>query len=182
MAFSYVGRRHVVSDMYLGCSLCVLCRIMRWYRYNEMTVGDIGDCSGNVMNGPGMYLRDGLLMDMMKTWMRTRPTPRMKHDWICRNIWWQIVLFNDQQDDDYGRISDDDSVMMTWPYMLMTAERENTFLVKMECCCIGNFGRYYDVYYHYMLLYPHHRCVSILLGFHYCVCSLGYNLCCNLGK
>ena len=32
-----------------------------------MPIGDVGDCSGNVMYGPGIYLHDGFLMDMMKT-------------------------------------------------------------------------------------------------------------------
>ena len=43
-----------------------------------MTVGDAANCTGNVMNGPGFYLHDGLLIDMMNTWMRTRPTLDMK--------------------------------------------------------------------------------------------------------
>ena len=32
-----------------------------------MKIGDIGDSSGNVMCGPGLYLRDGLLVNIMKT-------------------------------------------------------------------------------------------------------------------
>ena len=43
-----------------------------------MIVGDAGNCSGNVKNGVGMYLHDSLLVYMMKTYMRTRPTPIMK--------------------------------------------------------------------------------------------------------
>jgi len=31
-----------------------------------MMVGETGDCCDNVMNGPGLYLHDGLLVDMMK--------------------------------------------------------------------------------------------------------------------
>ena len=49
-----------------------------------MTVGDVGDCSGNVMNG--LYLHDGLLIDMIKTLMRTSPTPNMKKVLLCRNV------------------------------------------------------------------------------------------------
>ena len=45
-----------------------------------------------------------------------------------------MVLSDDRKDDDYGRNYDDESVMMTEPYVLMTVERENTFLVKRECC------------------------------------------------
>ena len=36
-------------------------------RYDKNMVGDIGYCSANVKNGHVIYLRDGLLMDMMKT-------------------------------------------------------------------------------------------------------------------
>ena len=39
-----------------------------------------------VINGFGMYLRDGLLMDMMKTWMSSRPTPNMKKGWLYRKF------------------------------------------------------------------------------------------------
>ena len=53
--------------MHLGCSICAMCRIMQLFGYDQMIVGDIGYCSGNVMNGHGLYLRDGLLVYMMKT-------------------------------------------------------------------------------------------------------------------
>ena len=36
--------------MHLGCFPCVM---MRRSEYDEMTVGDASDCSGNVMYGPG---------------------------------------------------------------------------------------------------------------------------------
>ena len=32
-----------------------------------MTIGDVGDCSGNVIDGIGIYLCDGLLVDMINT-------------------------------------------------------------------------------------------------------------------
>ena len=37
-------------------------------------VGDAGYCHGNEKNGPWMYLCDSFLIDMMKNWMRNRPT------------------------------------------------------------------------------------------------------------
>ena len=51
-----------------------------------MKVGDTGYCHGNVKNGFGLYLCDGLLIDMMKTWMRTMPTPSVKKSWLYRNF------------------------------------------------------------------------------------------------
>ena len=36
--------------------------------------------------GPGLYLHNGLLVDVMKTQMRTRPAPIMKNGWLCRNF------------------------------------------------------------------------------------------------
>ena len=50
--------------MHLSFPLHVM---MRLSRYDEMMVGEIGNCCGNVMCGPGLYLCDGLLVDMMKT-------------------------------------------------------------------------------------------------------------------
>ena len=101
----------------------MVCTItMIWY--NKKMVANTGYGSGNVNNGHGKYLCDGFLMDMIKTWMRTSPAASMKHGWICRNLQWQIVLFNDRQDEVYGSNSDDDSVIMTWPDMLMTMVRE----------------------------------------------------------
>ena len=41
---------------------------------DEMMVGDVGYCNHNVNNGPGLYLCNDLFMDIMKTWMSSRPT------------------------------------------------------------------------------------------------------------
>ena len=56
--------------MHMDCALCAMKRCLdttRLFGYDEMTVGDTGYCSGNVMNGPGLYLCNGLFVDMMKT-------------------------------------------------------------------------------------------------------------------
>ena len=44
----------------LGCTYTII-------EYDKKTIGDTGYCSGNLNNGLGIYLRDGLLVDMMKT-------------------------------------------------------------------------------------------------------------------
>ena len=66
----------------LGCTY-----MMIWY--NEKMVGDTSYCSKNVKNGHVLYLRNGFIIDMINTYMRSRPTSNMKKGWICRNlIWW----------------------------------------------------------------------------------------------
>ena len=41
--------------------------MMRLFGDDEMMVGDMGDYIRNLMNGDGLCLLDGFLMDMMKT-------------------------------------------------------------------------------------------------------------------
>ena len=50
--------------------------MMRWFGYYEKTVGDVGNCSGNVMYGLERYLCNGFLMDMMnpRWWLGLHPT------------------------------------------------------------------------------------------------------------
>ena len=132
----------------LGCTY-----MMIWY--DEKMIGNTRYCSGNVKNGPSLFLWNGFLMDMMNTWMRSRPTSNMKKGWLCRNIlcWIYVTYWTRWEKWKQQRwwISDDEQ-MCWWLW------RENTFLVKRECCCNCNFERYFDVYYHYILLYPHQRC------------------------
>ena len=158
------------------CSVCLFCP--GWSGCNEMTIGDSCDCSGNVMNGHGIYVLDGFLMNMMKTWMRTRPTPSMKHGWLYRNFQWQIIIFNYRQNEVFGSSYDDDLTR----YVDDSGERDNTFLVKRECCCICKFEIYSDVYYHCMSSYPHRTCVFLISGCHSCTWSLRYNLYCTSWK
>ena len=132
---------------------------MIWY--GEKKVGDAGYYSGNVKNGPGIYLPDGLLMDMMETWMRTRFSLSIKKGWLCRNF---LCLIDAIDCTRWGQwqlqrwwLSDDDQ-MCWWLW------RENTFLVKRECCCNCNFETYSDVYYYCILLYPL-RCTYTMIWY-----------------
>ena len=59
--------------------------MMRWPRYNGMTVGDTSYCLGNVKGGPGLCLLDGMLIEMMmNSYMGYIPKSNMKKGWLCR--------------------------------------------------------------------------------------------------
>ena len=64
-----------------------------------MTVGYTSYCSGNVKNGPGLYLHDGLIMNVMKTWMRNRPTPSMNA--LQKLSMTDSIVQNDDHDNKY---------------------------------------------------------------------------------
>ena len=84
-----------------------------------MTVGDVGDSSGNIMCGLWLYLRDDLLVDMMKTQMRAKTTFSLKKGQLCRTSddgqIREMSLINDQQNEDYSSNDDNDPAMMTCP-------------------------------------------------------------------
>ena len=75
----------LVERRWSASRLCFVCFVF-YVQDKEMMVGDAGNCRGNVKNGHGLYLHDGFLVDMTKTWMRNRPTPNMKKGLLCRNF------------------------------------------------------------------------------------------------
>ena len=77
---------HLSCALYALFALCVLFRIMRLSGYDKMMARETSDCIGNVMNVPRLYLCDVLIMDIMKTGMRTRPITNMKQSWLYRNF------------------------------------------------------------------------------------------------
>ena len=77
-----------------------------------------------------MYLLDGLLVEMMDTYMEARCISSMKKGWLCRTSYDEYNLEIAPFACDSGISEDDDPTLNSCDDELC---QENTFLVKREC-------------------------------------------------
>ena len=74
MIVGYTGvARHVIS-------LGMLLQVLQWHIISPGR--SCRFCKWHIII-PRMYLLDGLLTEMMKTYMEARPTSNMKKGWLC---------------------------------------------------------------------------------------------------
>ena len=75
MIVGYTGvARHVISPK-------ILLHVLQWHIISDGRSCKF--CKRHIIS-PEMYLLDGLLTEMMKTYMEARPTSNMKKGWLCR--------------------------------------------------------------------------------------------------